>query len=472
VRARAGWGWLFACLGCTGGPSSQGSASSTALDSEPPPAPTAASAQHAPSAAPSIPAPASIVTDFGEDILSTSLDLDLQKLEGTATITVAPSPAGLASFEVRGLKIQSVTRYGQPARHRLEGGVLDVDVSGGPRDKPVTFEVRYAFTSHTSLEGYGARDKRTFIWPQFCGNLFPCKSDPSDGLRFSLDVRGLGPRDVAVYPKTIATDAPSYMIALAVGPYEKIDLGKTKAGTQIFGYAPAARIPALKRGTTKLAHVFDFFERTYGPYRFGSEVATVSVHWPPGTYGGMEHHPFFHVADNELDDAYVHAHEAGHGWFGNGIRIRCWQDFVLSEGTTTYIAARALEVLGDDPFAKLGCELADACSAKRNTIARPPSCAPLDLTKSPLLSDVPYMKGAFFYRSVADEIGAVTVDRALAAFYRANAGRAAGMDDMVAALKAFAPDDAKRSRIDDLADGWLYELSCPEGAERFCRRSR
>lgn len=474
MRAAALLAALLAGVGCTGGTDSRSSSSSSAA----PPAsedagPTAsASVESAPTAVPTVVAPASIVTDFSEDILSTSLELDLEKLEGNAAITVMPAKSGLASLDVRGLTIQSVTRYGQPAPHRLGDGVLDVDVSGGPSGKPVTFEVRYKLTSRTALEGYDAREKRTFIWPHFCGNLFPCKPDPADGLRFSLDVHGVGPRDVAVYPKTIATDAPSYMLALAVGRYEKIDLGKTKAGTQVWGYAPAHRIASLKRGTEKLARVLDFFERTYGPYRFGDEVATVSVRWPRGTYGGMEHHPFFHVEESELGDPYVHAHEAAHGWFGNGIRIRCWQDFVLSEGTSTYIAARALEVLGDDPFRNLGCELADACSSRRNTIARPPSCAPMDLVKSPLLSDVPYMKGAFFYRSVAEEIGAETVDRALAAFYRANAGQAAGMDEMVAALKDAAPDDAKRARIDALADGWLHETSCPANAERFCRRRR
>jgi aminopeptidase N len=40
-------------------------------------------------------------------------------------------------------------------------------------------------------------------------------------------------------------------------------------------------------------------------------------------------------------------HEAAHGWFGDGVRLRCWEDFVLSEGTASHLDAR-----GDRPVSK------------------------------------------------------------------------------------------------------------------------
>jgi hypothetical protein len=31
-------------------------------------------------------------------------------------------------------------------------------------------------------------DGMTFTWPYFCDNLFPCHPEPSDGLRFTLEL--------------------------------------------------------------------------------------------------------------------------------------------------------------------------------------------------------------------------------------------------------------------------------------------
>ena len=65
---------------------------------------------------------------------------------------------------------------------------------------------------------------------------------------------------------------------------------------------------------------------------FGSKAGIVSVAWPAGAFGGMEHHPFSHVAEAAMDSEETLVHESAHGWFGDGIRIGCWEDFVLSEG--------------------------------------------------------------------------------------------------------------------------------------------
>ena len=50
-----------------------------------------------------------------------------------------------------------------------------------------------------------------------------------------------------------------------------------------------------------------------------------------------------------MNDEVTHAHEAAHGWFGDGIRLACWEDFVLSEGTVSYLSAHVLgQVAGAD----------------------------------------------------------------------------------------------------------------------------
>src|SRR5262249_20747325 len=161
-------------------------------------------------------------------------------------------------------------------------------------------------------------------WPYFCGNLFPCHSRPADGTTFTLSLGDVPAGSTAVYPHEIAEEAPPYMLAFAVGGYAKQTLGQTANGTQVSVYWLPGRKTAELAGTKHLAKIFDWYERTLGPYAFGDDVAAVSVVWGEGLFGGMEHHPYWHVAKDAMDDEETHAHEAAHGWFGDAIRLRCW----------------------------------------------------------------------------------------------------------------------------------------------------
>jgi hypothetical protein len=193
----------------------------------------------------------------------------------------------------------------------------------------------------------------TFLWPAHCSNLFPCHSAPSDGVSFTLAVSGLPAGQSAVYAGTIGPEAPAYQVAWAIGSYTEVPLGSTRAGTQVSVWHQAGEATAALEGTRLLVAAFDWFEQNIGPYRFGRQVGTVSVDWPGGSFGGMEHHPRWHIDRDSLADPVLNVHEAAHGWFGNGVRLRCWEDFVLSEGTSTYLAARALEAVAPEVGAQV-----------------------------------------------------------------------------------------------------------------------
>lgn len=406
-----------------------------------------------------------MVADFREDILSTSLVFDVASLEARATITIAPSPSRVASFEIGDLTIAAVeSAHGEPIPFRVEPPRLDVDLRRAT-DTSATIVVRYRVSPHAHSDGWIPAEVVTFLWPQFCGNLFPCKSDPMDGARFEIDVRGVPDGSTAIFPRAIPTDAPSYMPAIAVGAFSRIDLGATSAGTQVAVWHRLGEEAAARAGTKRLRDVFDFYERTYGPYAFGADVGSVSAAWSGGAFGGMEHHPYWHVGGASLGDEETHAHEAAHGWFGDGVRIACWQDFVLSEGAATYLAARALESLGQPKWGAYACKLDAVCAPATNTVAYPPTCERVDMLHHPLWSNVPYMKGAFFLKAVADVLGVDAVDRVLAAFYRANVGKAAHMSELVDALAS--ADASKASDVRALSTTWLTTLACPV-ARRAC----
>jgi aminopeptidase N len=220
-------------------------------------------------------------------------------------------------------------------------------------------------------------------------------------------------------------------------------------------------------GTQNLTGVFEFFEQTYGPYPYGTHAGSVSADWGPSAYGGMEHHPYWHVAREAMADEVIHAHEAAHGWYGNGVRIECWEDFVLSEGLATYLAARGLAAAnpGHDVWAEYECALQFTCeSATYNTQLLLDSCNEIDLLNHPLWGPAPYYKGAWFLREVAALVGEQELDVILADFFQANVGGSATMMDLVGEIVAASGV----AEVDDLADVWLFQVECPIDTSTLC----
>ena len=395
----------------------------------------------------------------GQDVRSTRLAIDLSSREATAEIVVQPDANGEIALEVRDLDIARVDVDGAAHEHVVTDGMLRVRIDDDS-DADATLRVAYGFREHSMSDGWDPSSGTTLLWPYFCGNLFPCDSAPSEGMAFALELAGVPEGAVAVYPREVPADGPPYMLAFAVGDYAHEELGTTPAGTKVSVYYLAGDEADARAGTEHLAGVFAFLEETYGAYTFGSEVASVSADWSGGALGGMEHHPLWHVARGAMDDDEVHAHEAAHGWFGNGVRIRCWEDFVLSEGVTSYAAARALEVVGgaevgEQVWASYREDL-ESVVASDDTEAWPEGCGAVDILHHPLWSSVPYMKGAFFLRAVADEIGAEALDRALARFYRDHVGTAAGVADLLDSIDEETAFDPR-----PLAESWLRSRGIP-----------
>lgn len=209
---------------------------------------------------------------------------------------------------------------------------------------------------------------------------------------------------------------------------------------------------------------FEWYERRFGPYQFGDVVGPVPVSWPQGDIDGMEHHPFWHVRDSSMSDELVQMHEAAHGWFGNGVRLRCWEDFVLAEGTATYLAARALVETGSPEGAEIwtGYESSFQTGvASDSIVAWPDGCGSLDILTSGLDSNLTYLKGALFYRALEARIGSDQLDNAFATFYIRFVGRAAGMQDLLDVVKETSGYDPGPCAAHWLKTIQPTETACP-----------
>ena len=403
-----------------------------------------------PDADPGPPAP-----DWARDVTDTALAIDLASREATATITIAAADATSASLEIGDLAIASVTDGdGAPVEHVIEAGELHVRT---PRAQAATVVVEYQLTYHDGFEGADDDPPLTLTWPYWCKHVFPCKATrtPADGTRFALELSGVPDDAVAIHPATIPAEAPAYMLAWAIDPYVELPLGTTTAGTQVSMFHHPGDQERAAAGGAHLVAAFDWMEQHLGAYLFGDRVGTVTARWGAGGFGGMEHHPFWHVGSVALASEEVNVHEAAHGWFGNGVRLRCWEDFVLSEGTVTYLAARVLEEVGG---AALGQQIWDDYARQLAGLgtgaAWPTTCGEVDVLT--IFTRIPYIRGAYFFRAVADRIGADVLDDALAAFYAAWAGEAAGMQDLLDQIEATSGWDPTAC-----ADKWLRATTNP-----------
>jgi len=398
--------------------------------------------------------------NWQRDILSYDLNIDLASKTGTVIVEIAGDDSTGLSLDVGNLVIDTVSDAVGPLENIDLGKQLNVGVPPGGESRSVT--ISYSFTNHDNFDGWMEATGVTFMWPAFCGNLYPCNPDPAEGARFTLNVTGAA--GTAVYPESIPADAPSYMPAIAVGTYHEQELGTTPAGTSVNVWYQDGEMADAIAGTVNLVAVFEFLETTYGPYSFGNKVGTVSANWGEGDFGGMEHHPYWHVSKGSLASEETNAHEAAHGWYGNGVRIACWEDFVLSEGVVTYIAARALEEQGVDIWNQYDCELKSICAGSTNTTSLLSTCGEIDLITHPLWSSAPYQKGAQYLREVALLLGVDVVDQTLSEFYLANVGKAARMRDLVTLLKSKGSAD----EIEALTVAWLETEACPANVATLC----
>ncbi|PVV06180.1 MAG: hypothetical protein B6D77_16420 [gamma proteobacterium symbiont of Ctena orbiculata] len=401
-------------------------------------------------------------TDWNRDILLTSLHIDLATMTGSADVVMSGSLSSTgASFEVGDLLITNVTSNAIQLDFMSELGRLDVGVPASADAQTLTIE--YNFSLHDDLNGILASGV-TFSWPYYCGNIFPCKSIPAEGSSYELMLSGVPDDMLSIYPESIPTDAPAYMMAWAVGDYTYSMLGVTSNGTEVGVYYLPGQEENAFAGTQYLRDVFDWYEQTYGEYAFGSKVASVSVDWLAGGFGGMEHHPSWHIEDDALSDPVVHAHEAVHGWFGNGVRIACWEDFVLSEGIASYLAARAMsEVAGADFGTQVWSSYEDRLThlqnSNENKVAWPEGCNEVDILEDGLFGTAPYMKGAFFFKHLEYVLGVESLDQMLAEFYAVNRGTAVTMQDFLDLIAGNSDYDPGAC-----AEAWLGSETIPDGA--------
>ncbi|WP_423146582.1 M1 family metallopeptidase [Rubrolithibacter danxiaensis] len=423
--------------------------------------------------------------------LTLNVDFNNHLLTGKATWTIDnPTGSDEIIFDTRQLNIQKVTLDGEKEETMFALGD-EIKFLGKPLSiqiKPETKKITICYTTEKDAAALQwlnpeqtAGKKTPFLFTQseaiLARTWIPCQDSP--GIRFTYNANVTVPKnllalmsaknpqqknDKGTYKFSQPHAIPSYLMALAVGDiaFQAID---NRTGI----YAEPVMLQKAAWEFADMGKMVDAAEKLYGPYKWGRyDVLVLPPSFP---FGGMENPmltfatPTVIAGDRSL--VSLIAHELAHSWSGNLVTNATWNDFWLNEGFTTYIERRIVEavygreeakmqeVLGyqslKDVINELGPKNHDT-SLKGNFDGRDPDEG---------MTDIPYVKGYFFLRTIERFVGREKFDQFLKEYFQEHAFHSVSTEQFLNDLdsKLLKSNRTLTGKIN--AKAWVYEPGMP-----------
>jgi len=354
---------------------------------------------------------------------------------------------------------------------------LQVGRTVGPGEVVLVIE----FTGHMSRDQEGLfRQKvggKWFVYSQgqavLARRIVPCFDEPAFKVPWRVtlvvppDVAALGNAPVA--SEALLPDGrrevrfaelgplPSYLLAIAVGPFTLVDGGKVgRNGTPVriaVWPSDASRVTTAIRVLPKVVAELETYLDRPLPW---PKLDLVAV---PQLFGAMENVGLVTFESSILigDDRdpgfvprFIHiaAHELAHQWMGNLVTPPWWDELWLSEAFATFLGEKVIVALGahDDPvlraqLARRDALAADATSAKR-ALRRPiESSAHAD----DLFDGIAYEKGAAVLEMFEHAAGPDVFREVVRELVRKNLHGWVTTDKLASVLGALATPELARS---------------------------
>jgi alanyl aminopeptidase len=254
---------------------------------------------------------------------------------------------------------------------------------------------------------------------------------------------------------------PSYLVAIAVGPFEAVDAGTAGAKkTPLRIIVPKGRAAEAAYAASVTGEMVSRLETYFGiPYPY-SKLDSLAIPQTVG-FGAMENVGLITYVDRRLliradrateeqrrGYASTGAHEIAHQWFGDLVTMQWWNDIWLNEGFATWMENRLLE----DWKPEWGGDLekverrADVMSSDRLISARrvrQPIENEGDIRTS--FDGITYEKGASLLAMYEEWMGRETFRKAISRYLKAHANSNATSSDFLAALAAEGGKDVAPS---------------------------
>jgi alanyl aminopeptidase len=340
----------------------------------------------------------------------------------------------------------------------------------------------------------------THFEPDDARRVFPCFDEPGFKVPWQLELTVpdgmMGLSNTPVEKEEKLADGrqriqfratrplPSYLIAIAVGPFATVDAGKTRSGVPTRIVVPRGRAGDAGNAATEANKVLAFLEDYTGiPYDYG-KLDHVVV---PGTQRGAMEHPglvtygprWLLIRKRESVAALraqvgIVAHELAHQWFGNLVTTAWWDDLWLNEAFATWMAPKVIQVTHPEMDGALEpvsgrstALMADALASARRI--RQPIVVETDMRAA--FDRITYSKGATVIRMFERWIGPDAFQKAVREYLKAHSDKNATGADFLAALgkvtdKPVGPAFASfldQAGVPEIA----MELDCKDGAARL-----
>lgn len=319
---------------------------------------------------------------------------------------------------------------------------------------------------------YGEPFLYTDHFPERARGWLPCEDHPSDRASFSLSIDVPSTRDQVActgrlqsletehgvrWTARTQSDISSYMLAIAVGPYDRVrEEGDPRLEPHyVYRKDKAKARRALKWHASWIATL----EEKFGPYAY-AKYTTVQV---PTRWGGMENPGNVWLAESIFDgrDRGVGtlAHELAHMWFGDAVGYAAWEDAWLSEGFASYFGPWLHALEGG------GAPIRGAMQNTRHRWLRSQAGRtrairwreyqdPNDFFSTSAVNT--YSKGAFVLNMLRHELGEEAFFGGLKSYFVANSGKAVRTEALCQAL-----EDYSGRELTWFFEQWIDRPDCP-----------
>jgi cytosol alanyl aminopeptidase len=428
--------------------------------------------------------------------LTLELDPDRGSFTGRVAITIAVAAPGTTRLWLHAVDLdlsRAVLRAGGrdepvvpvPASNQLVGFALPRAVGPGTVVLVIDYAGRVTDLSrHAGKDEQGMFRERTggrwYLYSQaesvFARRIAPCFDEPR--FKPAWRVTAIVPRDqIALGNAPVAAERvlpdgrrevrfaeiaalPSYLLAVAVGPFERVDAGRLGRGRIPVRFAVAAgdgrQVAAAARA---LPGIIDALERYIGAPLPLAKLDLVAV---PEYFGAMENPGLvmFQAAilTGRGDFVPVAAHELAHQWFGDSVTAAWWDHLWLSEAFASWLAERITAELGAArPVAVAHLDRLQALEADDAIDARPllRAIATADEVE-PAFDAIEYDKGAAVLAMFERFAGTDAFQAAVRRYLTAHAGTAVTTEAFLAALGA-----ATRPEVADALGANLRHAGTP-----------
>ena len=431
-----------------------------------------------------------------EEINTTHLHLDVlvdfenKVLKGVVRHTMNNTGVTTAIFDVYGLNIEKIT-LGEDEKETTYTIGEEVLTLGAPLIVAVEKNTTQVNIYYSTTEASSALDwlspeltmskEHPYLYTQGQAILtrtwIPTQDTPSNRITYSAELevpKGLlalmsaknptEKNESGVYTFIMDQPIPCYLIAMAVG-----DISYRKIGENTGVYSEPALIDEVAYEFADLQKMIEAAEELYGDYLWEKyDVIVLPYSFP---FGGMENPrltfatPTLVTGDRSL--VSVIAHELAHSWSGNLVTNATWNDFWLNEGFTVYFENRIMEKLYGKEVANMLAmiewqELEQTTNEMLNSGHAHDTHLKLDLDERDPddgMTDIAYVKGAFFLKTLELEVGRERFDEFLKGYFDTYKFQTLTTEDFVTYLEE---NLLVKHGVEFNTSEWIYEEGIPD----------